>query len=381
MISDYLMKLICKGVICPHCFNELYFKNIKKCCNLCGEEVKTDFWQNITQNVPKCGKNGCLGSATELTCKYCGEKLPTDYLLYKKYLSFCLLGVTGSGKSNFLTVMMHELMDNIKSLWIPSELEEGTQIRFNTDHKMLYVNKTPLGASAAGEPPYPFLWRIRDKKKMNGNKIPSYSLAIFDGAGEDCTNVDPKISRYIKHSKTLFILLDPTNLTCVKEQKGKSKDFINSRIADIETDASVDMINKITNYIRNNYGEKGLPPDQLIDKDVAIIFTKFDLVKDLFGEEAIVTRESNHLKNGAYDKSDADAVHDEIRDWLMRNNENKFVNAIETNFKKEKIRFFGVSSFGTAPDENGKIDNIRPERILDPFIWMLWKEGLVESIH
>lgn len=376
MIIDYLIKLICKSVICPHCFNELYFKNIKKCCNLCGEEVKTNFWKNITQNVPPCDKNGCLGSATELTCKYCGEELPSDYLLYKKYLSFCLLGVTGSGKSNFLTVMISELMDNKNSLWIPSELEEGTQVRFNADCKKLYENKTTLEASPAGVPPYPFLWRIRDRKKMNGKNIPSYSLAVFDGAGEDCRNVDPKISRYIKHSKTLFILLDPTNLTCVKEIKGKSKNFIYSRIADIGTDASVDMINKLTNYIRNNCN---MSPEQLIDKDVAIIFTKFDLVKDLFGENAIVTRDSNHLKSGTYDKSDADEVHEEIKDWLEKNNEKKFINAIETNFIKDKVRFFGVSSFGTAPDENGKITEIRPHRILDPFIWMLWKEGLVEE--
>lgn len=378
--ADNMADLLYKNVICPYCFKQLNYKKIKKYCNICGNEVKTNFLQNLFRKIPQCGQNGCLGFATELLCPECKKKLPTDYLLYKKYLSFCLLGVTGSGKSNFLTVMLNELMENQDSLWIPSALEEETQVRFSSDRKKLYENKTTLEASPAGVPPFPLLWRIRDKKKMSGNKIPTYSLAIFDGAGEDCSKVDPKISNYIKDSRTLFILLDPTTLTCVKEQIGNSVSFKNSKIANIGIDASLEMINKLTDYIRSNCD---FNPDQLIDKDVAVIFTKFDLIKNMFGESgaAIVTRESKHLKKGAFDKSDADAVDAEIRDWLIRNNENKFVNAIETNFKKEKVRFFGVSSFGTAPDENGKIDDINPDRILDPFIWMLWKEGLVEEIR
>ena len=380
--TDKMTDLIYKEVKCPYCSRELNFKKIKKYCNICGNEVKTDFLENVFRKIPKCGYNGCQGIATELICPFpdCNKKLPTDFLQYKKYLSFCFLGVTGSGKSNFLTVMLNELMENQDSLWIPSALEEETQRKFSSDRKRLYENKTTLKATPPGTPPSPYLWRIKDKKKRNENKIPTYSLTIFDGAGEDCSNFDPKINYYIQNSKTLFILLDPTTLSCVKEQIGDSENFINSKKADIGSDASLEMINKLIGYIRRH---SKVAPENLIEQDVAIIFTKFDLIKNMFGDPgaAIVTRESKHLKSGAYDKSDADAVDDEIRDWLMRNNENKFINAIETNFHKEKIRFFGVSSFGAAPDKNEKITDINPERILDPFIWMLWKEGLVESIH
>jgi hypothetical protein len=41
--------------------------------------------------------------------------------------------------------------------------------------------------------------------------------------------------------------------------------------------------------------------------------------------------------------------------------------------------FFGVSALGGAPGAGGKLEEIKPMRVLDPLIWLLHYHGLVKK--
>lgn len=114
----------------------------------------------------------------------------------------------------------------------------------------------------------------------------------------------------------------------------------------------------------------------MIDRDVAVVFTKMDAVKDSFGS-ATVTQPSPHLNRKGFVKADSDAVDAEIKDWLEAQGESTFLAAIDTNFRQGRVRFFGVSSFGQPPTGDNQLSKIIPHRVLDPLMWMLSKEGII----
>lgn len=369
------MPFMHNDVLCPYCLQELRSKDLKLACQLCGATVEPTMKDKMFNRVPKCGRPGCRGLATDKMCGYCGAKLPSDLLDYEKYLRFSILGITASGKTNFLTTMLHELRHTVGSPWVISPMDAQTAEDFKEKETAVYLRREPVKATVAGNTPPPQLWQIKDKNRMTAKSIPSYSMTIFDGAGEDCEHIDPVISRYINGSKTLIILIDPLALPGVS--KTISADILNwSSSAEHTEGASADMVDGLANYIRSSCN---IAPGTLINRDVAVVFTKIDAVKDSFGS-ATVMQPSPHLAKKAFVKSDADQVDAEIRDWLESHDETTFLDAIATNFRGNRVRYFGVSSFGQPPTGMGQLGKVMPHRVLDPLIWMLSKEGIVPTI-
>ena len=369
------MDLLHSDILCPYCLQELRSKDLKMVCNICGDPATPTKMELLLKKIPKCKRPGCRGFANVRRCMYCDNKLPSDIMEYEKYLRFSILGITGAGKSNFLTTMLHELRHTAGSPWVLSSMDPTTTAIFQENDNAIYVRGQPVPATPAGMTPPPQLWKIRDKSRMTNSTIPSYSLTIFDGAGEDCMHIDPVISRYIEGSKVLVILIDP--LALPKVAFGVPENILEwSTVALHNADASTDMVDGLADYIRQSCG---ISSGKLIDKDVAVVFTKIDAVKDTFGS-ATVMKPSPHLARKGFVKSDADAVDAEIRDWLEYRGETAFLDAIDTNFKKEKVRFFGVSSFGQPPTGSYQLGKVMPHRVLDPLIWVLSKEGIAPTL-
>lgn len=369
------MALLHSDVLCPYCLQELRSRDLKTFCNICGELVTPTRIELLLKKIPKCKEPECRGFGSVKKCSHCNINLPSDILDYEKYLRFSILGITGSGKTNFLTTMLHELRHTSGSPWVLSPMDANTTAIFQQNDRAIYSMRQPVAATAPGITPPPQLWKIKDKNRMTNTVIPSYSMTIFDGAGEDCEHIDPVISRYIEGSKVLVILLDPLALHGVASSIPQN--ILNWSIsASHYTDASADMVNGLATYIKNNCG---IALKKKINKDVAVVFTKIDAVKDTFGS-ATVMQPSPHLACKGFVKADADAVDAEIRDWLESQGENTFLNEIDTNFIKSRVRFFGVSSFGQPPTGSNQLGKVMPHRVLDPLIWMLSKEGIVPTL-
>lgn len=370
------MAFLHSDVLCPYCLEELRNADVEMVCPLCGTPEVQTATEALLRRLPKCKQPGChKHPTTDRRCRFCQSKLPSDIMDYEKYLRFSILGITGSGKTNFLTTMLHELRHSIGSPWVISPMDATTTEQYQENDRTVYERREPVPATVSGMAPQPQQWKIKDRNRMSSTRIPTYSLTIFDGAGEDCERIDPTISRYINGSKTLIILIDPLALPNVA--KFISPDILQwSTTAEHSANASADMVNGLADYIR---GSCGMAPGKLIDRDVAVVFTKIDAVRQSFGS-ANVMQASPHMGRKAFVKADADAVDAEIRDWLERMGETVFLDAIDTNFRKGKVRFFGVSSFGQPPTGNGQLGKVIPHRVLDPLLWMLSKEGMIPEI-
>ncbi len=361
-------------ILCPYCMNKITPGGIKYGCPNCGTEAHPSMIERARHMAPVCRQPGCdRRLATDRKCPKCGANLPSDILDYSKYLRFSILGISGAGKSNFLTTMLHEMRSSGLP-WVLTPMDPDTQTVFRGNEKLIYEDAEPVPATPPGTPPQPQQWKIQDTKKMTNRIIPSYSLTIFDGAGEDQQNIDPKISKYIAGSRTLVILIDPLALPGVRRLvKPDVLSWSSSRASTHE--AAADLVNGLASYIRTSANIK---TGKLIDKDVAVVFTKMDAVFDSFGT-ATVTQPGPHVMRQAFMEADADAVDLEIRDWLMRQGEQSFLNAITVNFGPDRVRYFGVSSFGQPPTGPNRLGRVLPHRVLDPLMWVLAKEGIIPA--
>jgi hypothetical protein len=61
-----------------------------------------------------------------------------------------------------------------------------------------------------------------------------------------------------------------------------------------------------------------------------------------------------------------------MADWINPN----FCNIIETGFAA--YEYFGVSSLGEQP-QNDHLSRVSPLRVEDPFLWLLYKLGLING--
>ena len=241
-----------------------------------------------------------------------------------------------------------------------------------------------MRGTESGVSPKPQLWTIMDNS-VKGEKIPTYALTIYDGAGEDCeridyTPLDAKISRYLSGARMLLIMFDPLLLSSVRVEL--SRETLNSSMAtERQTSAPgnmVNMVNSLANYIRRNCN---IPPGKKIDRRAAVVLTKLDALTEMlngFSSVSTILKESPHVQNRGFVESDSVMVDLEIRDWLTRQGETAFLGAIDANFKD--VRVFGVSSFGRPPDSRKRLAKIRPHRVLDPLMWMLASEGIIPTI-
>ena len=373
---------------CPHCMRKLSLSNVRFYCTFNPNrrhEVFLSFFDKLKGRLPICTRSFCKGRgipAAEAVCRFCGEQIPLQYLFHKRYLSFCMLGVAGAGKSSYLTTMLHEFKySNLP--WVLQPIDSRTLKLSQQNDQNVYEDRQCLAGTEAGVAPKPQQWIIRDTT-IKSKDVPTYALTIYDGAGEDCERIgdnelDPVISRYISGSKMFIIMFDPLLLSSVRA--AVPYEILASSMAnDRQTSAPanmVTMVNALANYIRQSCN---IAPNKLIDRQTAVVITKLDTLRDLendFGSSATVMKPSPHAKMRGFVEADATMVDMEIRDWLKRQGETAFLDAIDANFRRDKIRVFGVSSFGQPPDILRRLAAVTPHRVLDPIMWMLANEKIV----
>ena len=363
--------------VCPFCLNVLNKNTAKYYCE-CGKvATKPKFWRKL-----HCSDPNCRLQRFKLLCaqKDCGRELPINIMQYQAYLRFSVIGLSGVGKTNYITAMLHEMKEGPAAKdWTIGHMDNLTLEEYDKHRKSMFdenksADPTPPGYIITQQ------WYLK-KATTTSYNVPTYSLTLFDGAGEDYREVNPLVAKCIQGSKTIVILFDPLTITEV----GNALDpnvFDCSRGSLDRAMTATDMLNSIVEYIRKNLMMK---PGQRIDKDVAVVFTKIDTLAHEF-TNARVMKPSPHIQRHGFVVEDMETVNEEIRSWLERKEQNAFLSAIKGNFYDNRVRFFGVSSFGHPPIS--RIDNttvecgeITPHRVLDPLMWMMYQEKILKKVR
>ena len=360
--------------VCPYCISSY---NLKKALYVCPDCGTTATPVAMEREPIKCKSPGCGGLATQRKCPNCDENLPR-IALQTPNLPFSIVGVSNSGKTNYITVMLHE-MGRAPGLRLAlGHQNTDTLNHQNENYKRIYEDHVPPESTAGGER-MPQIWYIKNLLKKKGNKVPTYTFTIFDGAGEDHENsLDPSsaVCRYIQTSQAIIVTLDPLILENVRKRHIVDENDMRNSLGGQAggTKNAVDVVNSLANYIKT---ARGIDTRKLLNIPVAVVLTKFDTLKNAFGPNDLISRTSMNVRDGKISMEEIQQVDEEIRNWLETIGERSFIDALESNFKE--FLFFGVSSYGEPPQNAVKLsEHIKPHRVLDPILWLFKKAKFVD---
>ena len=362
--------------VCPYCMQDYGKKEVLYTCPDCGRPSQL----KLFEKTAKCKHSDCSGWATSRKCPKCDHEIPKA-VLETENLPFSIIGVPGSGKTNYITVMLQELKKSAGLRLSLSHQDKATKDHQNMHFKMIYEDLMPPPATAAGER-MPQIWSIKNLEKMGRNSVPTYTFTIFDGAGEDHKeNIDQNspVARYINMSEAIIFVLDPLTISNIRTEGLVDEETMQNSLGGgmgESADAS-DIINDIANYIRGMNPRKYKPGDP-IKIPVAVVMSKFDTVwrYPSFGDNPLVRNPSLSISGGKISMSEIDEVHGEVKDWLHAIDEVGLLNTLDANFPNHK--FFGVSSYGEPPKDAGTLNKPHPHRVLDPILWLFKSKKFID---
>ena len=381
---------------CPFCMREYDKKEVLYVCPDCKQATTPRTFEKEPIKCRTIFENGkpCGGIANSRACPRCqyntdpdvgpigllGDTTIPKIALETPNLPFSIVGVSHSGKTNYITVMLHELgKSSGLRLALGSQTTE-TRNHQNENYKRIFEEHTPPEGTIGGFN-MPQIWYIKNLTKKRGDDVPTYTFTIFDGAGEDHeNNLDPSstVCRYINASKAIILAIDPLVLSKVRRGGVVDPEVMRNSLAgsEGETKNAEDIVHSVAEYIKS---ARGIKSTQMLNIPVAVVLTKFDtiLTHKSFGQHALIKSSSMNIRNGKVEITEIQQVDEEICNWLNEIGESAFINALHAHFKE--FYFFGVSSYGAPPkDAYNLADEIRPHRVLDPILWLFKRAKFVD---
>ena len=329
-----------------------------------------------------CTRCGVVSTAR--VCPCCHSRLP---VLFGKVPSrlIALVGAKESGKTVFMTVLLHELMHDLgKQLDAAiSGADDETLHRFASDYeKPLYRESLllpPTAAAGLGNR-VPLVFRFTtDASRPGWNSrlarsggAPRHTLlSFFDAAGEDLRSqqsVEQNL-RYLAAADGIILILDPLQMPGARELAGHGALLPAPATTD---DQPATVLVNITDLMLASEGGR---PGEPIRKPLAIVFSKMDsLTRELRPTSPLLRPPdlTSYLL-----EQDSRAMHHEIARLLERWEGSRIDQIARLHYRT--YRYFGVSALGETPTADNHVSarGIRPLRVGDPFMWTLAQFGAI----
>ncbi|MFC5064115.1 TRAFAC clade GTPase domain-containing protein [Actinomycetospora atypica] len=328
----------------------------------------------------KC--SSCGGGTGARACPECHTPLPTTFVGSSSPL-IGLVGGKGAGKTVYLTVLDHELRANVRKPFDadvrPVGDEHGgdstTAGLLASAQRALFDDGELLEQTAKAvdgrKEPVVLQWR-QPYRSIGRERHRTTLLSFYDTAGEDLTDrASVESQRYLGAADGLIVLLDPWQLAAARDQL----DVPDAAVAGAE--APLAVLTQLTEALRAAHGVR---PTKRIRRPVAVVFAKLDALFDtLEPSDAVFARPR---KEGGYDDADGQAVHESIASLLRRLGADEIDSQLRANYAD--FRYFGVSALGSPPDYKSKeVDpgGVRPFRVEDPLLWLLWRKNVIERLR
>jgi len=335
--------------------------------------------------APERGKDAicevCGGPARRRACPNCHTAVPSDFVGSDSPM-IAIVGSKGSGKTVLMTTLGKRLRENVSQRFNSSvRIAADDPDQFSSVDQYIAERENPLfkGGKLPGHTqeskvekrrPVMLLWQGEKKKLFGGTAPYSAVLSFVDTAGEDLNNIESAFTlRYLTVCDSLIVALDPFALP-------GARDTIKLPSQAIQSASPMDVLGRVTDILRTEHATKR---GKKLKIPVAIVFTKIDAFFPLLqkGNPLLATPKDQ----AAYDDQDGRAVHEHMRAMLHSWGAGEIDTHLRLNYSD--FRFFGVSALGAEPDyatSRVAAGGVRPHRVEDPMLWLLAKEGAVESV-
>ena len=387
---------------CPFCFERKPLTEIWFRC-ACGADMNID-GDLLDKNGKRVGKTGdrkkgikeklglrklpssvkCTSCKKDMAVKKicpnpnCAEELP-NYIDIFLGLYIAVIGTKQSGKSHYIAT----LIDRLKTInddfnWKLTRLDTQTERRYNNYfYNPLYIGKTLLPATRKvtdqEDVSHPLLYQLDIRQR-------SIMLALFDTAGEDLHSEEDKtpaiVKQYIANASGIICLLDPFRFPKVWAAKKKDP-FPYSR-----DDSPGEILTKVSNYIIENLTKQGRRPpvNPKFPVSLAMAFSKIDAIDDGGTANAVLLPQKHDLfqntrHRGLLHHGEFTNIQDVMKGWIKEVDKVKTILSASKSFKR--VAFFGVTALGKSLQNEVLVEEPKPERVEDPFLWILHQHGLI----
>ncbi|REE97200.1 TRAFAC clade GTPase domain-containing protein [Thermomonospora umbrina] len=378
------------ALVCPYCYLDFAEKEILfRCTGLLGPggrkcEVKRDpvlferfgLQEALPPTFAAKGRRGdavcveCSSRTARRVCPRCHSQLPVHFGKIDNRL-VAMIGAKESGKTVYMTVLLHELMHGIGRRFDAAVQgsDDHTRRQFTDrfEHDLYGARRLPgTTRSAATEHRLPLVFRVSlTKRRLAREAIRHTLMSFFDTAGEDLTSVESVElnTRYLRSASGVILLLDPLQMAGARElaatgvpMPGHGPGF----------DTPFNVLSRVTELLQT---ATRTGPGKKLAIPMAVAFSKIDALWDTF-EPGSPLLQSAPDRRPALDLDDREAVHEHVRALLHEWDGGQIDQLLRANYRS--YGFFGLSALGEPP-RDGKIaeSGIRPHRVEDPFLWLL----------
>src|SRR5512139_473659 len=273
---------------------------------------------------PHCGK-----PTGRRACPECHNPLPSAYCDTQGRI-VALVGAKNAGKSTYIAVLLHELMNRVGTELDASLVacDARTIDRYKRDFaRPLFDEKRllPTTASAATAPREPMVYLLtrsqRSRWTPRRETTDSLALVLFDTAGEDLRSRDVRDLhlRYLEAADAIIFLVDPLEVPGARAALSESAlhgEHLDAhrRPGDDPDSEPINVIARVTEALRGHHGLRG---GEKLRTPVAVALTKIDALQADLEHRSALHRSREHP--GMLDLDDREAVEEQVRallhDW------------------------------------------------------------------
>ena len=324
------------------------------------------------------GLSAMGGETTTRICPICHSTLPVHFGRIRSQL-IALVGARDSGKTVYMTVLMHEfgyrLGDRLAASVPGADDETRNKFRQDYEQRLYEGNLLPdptftVAATRQGyRPPMVFKFQRQERSRFPGGTRQTL-LSFFDTAGEDLTtmaNVELN-GRYLKAADAIILILDPLQMAGGRKLAASEALLQDPR----PEDDPYNVLQRITDLLKA--GQRDRP----VRKPLAVVFTKLDALWHTFPEVSALKRPQP--QDPGFDALDSLDVHRHIQALLHDWNGRQIDVYLQHNYRR--FRYFGVSALGAIPTPDKRTSTvIAPYRVGDPILWLLSNAHMVPVIR
>lgn len=302
------------------------------------------------------------GARTTPVCPRCHHGLPHAYAEGGDRI-VGMVGTKASGKSHYIAVLFHELFEGIGARFEArvEMLDDDTRERLRQDLlPRIYDEGVALESTVTAAVDDRVRRPLGVRLKFGRTKE-VVNTVFFDTAGEDLVNasVIEREARYIGHCGALILLIDPLQISWVRDAVGTSV-ALPDQVVD-----PLAILRNVTGLVRE---QRSIAPPKKLPQPLGVVFSKLDAIRGLFDGESPVLREPN--SGSAYDRTEARSIGALLRahviEWLGPD----FDRFVTENY--ETANYFAVSALGAQPQSDGRLArDVAPHRVADPLVWVL----------
>lgn len=381
-------------IVCPFCFHsfspqEIQFRCVTLTCS--GRERDEIYAKERGYGVTVMGRvltpprrkfipglpleaecDRCRNISRTRICPKCHFELSHDVGQIDQRI-IAIIGGRATGKTHYIASLITRLQHETGKHFnlTVRMLGDNTQERWDRDfYTPLFVRRTVLQpnrpAEVDSQVKAPLMFRLTFRKGMYKRAL---NISFFDSAGEDMTSLTTMSlqNRYICHADGIIFLLDPLQISSVRQQA------VGANLPPVDSKASLEnIVGRLRDLFEREYN---LRATWRVNTPIAFTLSKVDTLLPLLEPGSELHHPSTH--SGYLDLDDVQSVHTEMVNYLTTWIHPTFISSINDSFAHYK--FFGVSSLGEQPDANNRLKTVSPLRVEDPFLWILYQMHLISG--